>query len=154
MNYIEKYLMEGEHIVFIPELHIALYWRPLIWAIIGIGMMAIPTEGTMLQIQLLGCFVLIVISIIKCINAYGGKQYILTNKRIIAKQGIIQRHSLELLLRKCEGVEIHQSISGRIFNYGTVLVTTGEATNCFEYIKDPIRFSNAINQMTDTLKCY
>lgn len=85
---------------------------------------------------------------------YGGRQYVLTNRRIIAKKGLVQRDSLELLLRKCEGVQIRQSVLGRIFDYGTVIVTTGEATNYFEYIKNPIAFSSAINQMIDSLKSF
>ena len=34
----------------------------------------------------------------------------------------------------------------------TILVTTGEATNKFDHIKDPIVFSTRINQMIDNLK--
>ena len=63
-----------------------------------------------------------------------------------------ESNSLELMLRKCEGVQIKQTMLGRIFNYGTVYVTTGEATNSFEYIQDPIVFSTKIHQMIDALK--
>ena len=59
---------------------------------------------------------------------------------------------MELMLHKCEGVQIRQSMLGRIFNYGTVYVTTGEETNSFEYIQDPIVFSTKIHQMIDTLR--
>ncbi|MFR5270707.1 MAG: PH domain-containing protein [Hoylesella buccalis] len=68
------------------------------------------------------------------------------------QKGIVERNSLELMLRKCEGVQIKQTMLGRIFNYGTVYVTTGEATNSFEYIQDPIVFSTKIHQMIDALK--
>lgn len=91
-------------------------------------------------------------AVLGSVSAHGGRQYALTNKRIIAKKGIIERNSLELMLRKCEGVQIKQTMLGRIFNYGTVYVTTGDATNSFEYIQDPIVFSTKIHQMIDALK--
>ena len=146
--------MEGEQVVHIPQLHSSLYWGALSWAVFGIVIMVFPTDGTLFKIQLSASLILILISVLKCIKMYGGRQYVLTNRRIIAKKGLVQRDSLELLLRKCEGVQIRQSVLGRIFDYGTVIVTTGEATNYFEYIKNPIAFSSAINQMIDSLKSF
>ena len=140
--------MEGEQVVYIPQLHSSLYWGALSWAVFGIVIMVFPTDGTLFKIQLSASLILILISVLKCIKMYGGRQYVLTNRRIIAKKGLVQRDSLELLLRKCEGVQIRQS------DYGTVIVTTGEATNYFEYIKNPIAFSSAINQMIDSLKSF
>lgn len=154
MKYIDKHLMEGEQVVYIPQLHSSLYWGALSWAVFGIVIMVFPTDGTLFKIQLSASLILILISVLKCIKMYGGRQYVLTNRRIIAKKGLVQRDSLELLLRKCEGVQIRQSVLGRIFDYGTVIVTTGEATNNFEYIKNPIAFSSAINQMIDSLKSF
>ena len=154
MKYIDKHLMEGEQVVYMPQLHSSLYWGALSRAVFGIVIMVFPTDGTLFKIQLSASLILILISVLKCIKMYGGRQYVLTNRRIIAKKGLVQRDSLELLLRKCEGVQIRQSVLGRIFDYGTVIVTTGEATNYFEYIKNPIAFSSAINQMIDSLKSF
>lgn len=56
------------------------------------------------------------------------------------------------MLRKCEGIQVEQSILGRILNYGTLLVTTGEATNSYKSIKKPIEFSTRINEQIDKLK--
>ncbi|MBR6493828.1 MAG: PH domain-containing protein, partial [Prevotella sp.] len=65
---------------------------------------------------------------------------------LILKRGIIRRESTDLILRRCEGVSIRQSITGRIFRYGTVSVSTGEVVNEFRLIEDPVRFSTQINQ--------
>lgn len=152
MGYIEKSLMDGEQIVYQPQLHSVIYWRPALLAVLGILILVVPTEGKLLYIQLALSTLLIFLSILGGIKAHGGRQYVLTNKRLIAKKGIIERNSLELMLRKCEGVQIKQSFIGRIFDFGTILVTTGEATNKFDHIKDPIVFSTRINQMIDNLK--
>ena len=56
------------------------------------------------------------------------------------------------MLRKCEGIQVEQSILGRILNYGTLLVTTGEVTNQYKMIKDPVTFSTRINEQIDMMK--
>ena len=76
-------------------------------------------------------------------------EYALTNKRLIMKSGIIARRTVELMLTKCEGVSIDQSIMGRLLGYGTLLATTGGATNKFRKIADPVVFRNRINEQTD-----
>ena len=152
MGYIDKSLMEGERVVYRPRLHSAIYWRSASLAAVGILLLVFPTEGTLFHLQIAACLLLVLFAVLGSVSANGGRQYALTNKRIIAKKGIVERNSLELMLRKCEGVQIKQTMLGRIFNYGTVYVTTGEATNSFEYIQDPIVFSTKIHQMIDALK--
>ena len=72
--------------------------------------------------------------------------YAVTNKRVILKSGIIRRDALELMLNKCEGIRINQGIWARIFNYGTLLVTTGGMTNTFRFVSAPMKFRQAINE--------
>ena len=59
------------------------------------------------------------------------------------------RRVKELMLRKCEGIQVEQTFFGRIFDYGTLNVTTGEQTNSYKMIKDPITFSTRINEQID-----
>ena len=89
---------------------------------------------------------LLLAALIWAVNIYGGRKYLLTNKRLILKRGIIKRNSLDLILRRCEGVSISQSIMGRILDYGTVIVSTGEVSNSFSHIENPVKFSSMINQ--------
>ena len=77
---------------------------------------------------------------------YGSRQDGVANRDAIAKnesakRGLIKRTSHELLLRKCEGISIEQSLMGRLFGYGSVLVSTGEEKNRYDYIKTPLDFS-------------
>ena len=89
---------------------------------------------------------------IKALETNGGKRYVVTTRRLIFKRGYIRRECQDLVLRKCEGVQTEQTIFGRILNFGSVIVTTGEVTNTYKYIRNPLRFSSAINQMIDNLK--
>ena len=144
MSYIEKNLMEGEQIVYEARQHWIIYWLPALLVVLGIAQFAIPVE---IVTQLCLALVLALVAGVWAINIYGGRKYILTTKRLILKRGIVRRDSLDLILRRCEGVSIQQSIMGRILDYGTVVVSTGEVTNSFERIQNPVKFSSQINQM-------
>lgn len=146
MGYIEKNLMEGEQIVYEARQHWIIYWRPFLLLLLAIALFAIPTQGTEFTVQMVASATLLVVAAIWAVNIYGGRKYILTTSRLILKRGIIRRESTDLILRRCEGVSIRQSITGRIFRYGTVSVSTGEVVNEFRLIEDPVRFSTQINQ--------
>ena len=146
MGYIEKNLMEGEQIVYEARQHWIIYWKPFLLLLVAIGLFAIPSQYMELTIQMVASATLLVVAAIWAVNIYGGRKYILTTSRLILKRGIIRRESTDLILRRCEGVSIRQSITGRIFRYGTVSVSTGEVVNEFRLIEDPVRFSTQINQ--------
>lgn len=150
MGYIEKHLMQDEKVVSKAKLHWIVYFGPGLVALLAIGLLFISDFSWLLRICLmLGLWLC---ALIWAVAIDGGKQYVVTTRRIIFKHGIIKRSSLELLLRKCEGIKVEQSIMGRILGYGTVLVTTGEATNRYDYIRHPVTFSTCINQQIDNLK--
>ncbi len=76
---------------------------------------------------------------------YYSTKFIVTSERIILKSGILTREAMELMIDKCEGVMVSQSIFGRIFNYGTITVTTGEVSNLYKMVSDPLSFRDAIS---------
>ena len=72
---------------------------------------------------------------------YWTTELAITNKRIIAKFGFIRRATVELLLPKAESVQVDQSILGRLFNYGSVLVSgAGIPQAPVPGISDPLVF--------------
>ena len=146
MGYIEKNLMDGEQIVYEARQHWMIYWKPFLLLLIGIDLFAIPTSDMALIMQICMSLVLLVVAGIWAVNIYGGRKYILTNRRLILKRGLVRRESTDLVLRRCEGVSIAQSIMGRMLGYGTVTVSTGEVANQFQLIEHPVEFATHINQ--------
>lgn len=74
----------------------------------------------------------------------------ITNKRIIAKFGFIQRRTVEINLAKVESIQVDQTLAGRILNYGTLVVAGGG--NPFApipSIHDPIEFRRKFMEATD-----
>ena len=147
MGYIEKNLMNGEQIVYEARQHWIIYLKPFLLLLIAIGLFVIPTKDMALLMQVCMSVVLLVVAAIWAVNIYGGRKYILTNRRLILKRGILRRESTDLVLRRCEGVSISQTILGRMLNYGDVNVSTGEVANKFVQIEIPVQFSSQINQL-------
>ncbi len=76
-----------------------------------------------------------------------------TDRRIIAKFGFIRRSTVELNLTKIESVRVEQSVAGRIFGYGSIIVTgTGSTMDPIAFIADPIRFRQAVQAATDAIQ--
>lgn len=143
MSYIQNNLQTGEEIKYKANIHWYIFVYPLILLLLGALFSSARTDFiyyTGLLLLVLGLFQLIKRILLKI-----GAEYVITNKRVILKSGILGRDALELILSKCEGLRIKQSMIGRILGFGSILVTTGGATNIFKFISKPLKFRNTIN---------
>ena len=86
------------------------------------------------------------VSLVQRVFVKVGSIYAGTNKRVIIKTDIISCRTVELVLAKCEGIQVMQAILGHIFGYGSIVVTTGGVTNCYYYVSNPFRFKMEINK--------
>jgi uncharacterized membrane protein YdbT with pleckstrin-like domain len=68
-----------------------------------------------------------------------------TERRVLAKKGIIRRSTSELYLTRIEGVEIDQGIFGRVLGFGTVRIRgTGDQVAEIPGILKPLDFKKAV----------
>lgn len=73
-----------------------------------------------------------------------------TNKRVIAKFGFISRQTIELNISKVESIQVNQGILGRIFNFGTLIVSgAGNPQAPIPGISDPMSFRRAFMESQD-----
>lgn len=149
MGYVEQNLMPGEQVVYKAKLHWALFVGPT--ATTGIGMLLIiittlgSEETAATACIALPVFLLGVLSGISSAVMYLTTEFALTDKRVIAKAGLIRRRSLDLLLTKVESIGVSQPIMGRIFNYGTITVTgTGGTKEPFKTVADPLELRRQV----------
>lgn len=99
--------------------------------------------------QLAAIFVLLtgVFSLLGAYVIYASSEYGITNKRIIMKQGVIQRRTTEIFLSKIESINISQSIMGRISGYGGIIIVgTGGTTDYYNNVPNPVHFRNLVQQ--------
>jgi uncharacterized membrane protein YdbT with pleckstrin-like domain len=66
------------------------------------------------------------------------------------KVGVFHTRSIELLLHKIEAIAVEQTLMGRIFDYGSIVITgTGGTQEPFSHIQAPLAFRRAVQSVTD-----
>jgi uncharacterized membrane protein YdbT with pleckstrin-like domain len=140
-SYIQGQLLPGETIVAEGKAHWIGYVGGAL--LILIGLLFIASTG------IFG-WLLAVLGIIRLVAAYihsTTTELALTNKRVIAKFGLIRRESVDLALAKVEGVNYTQSVLGRLFGYGSIVVRgTGGGGTPIPRIAQPDLFRNAVSK--------
>lgn len=131
-SYIENNLIRDEKIIRTARVSL---W--VILPFIIVGFLLLPFFG-------IGLILWIKAAIIYFCTELG-----FTNKRVIAKFGFIRRTTIELNIDRIESVQVHQSILGRMFFYGTIIVSgAGNPQAPVPYISDPVYFRRALLQYT------
>lgn len=143
MNYLNNQLQPGEEVIYVAKLHFFLFVQPIVLLLLGWWLYGTDTKVIHYGGILLLFFGLV--SLIQRIMVKIGSVYAVTNKRVILKTGVVSRRAVDLVLAKCEGLQIKQSVMGRIFGFGTITVTTGGAGSSYPFIADPLRFKKEIN---------
>jgi uncharacterized membrane protein YdbT with pleckstrin-like domain len=76
--------------------------------------------------------------------------FAVTNKRVMMKVGVLRTRSIELLLGKIEAITVDQSLLGRVFGYGDIVVTgSGGTREPFGGIQSPLAFRRAVQSVAD-----
>jgi uncharacterized membrane protein YdbT with pleckstrin-like domain len=81
---------------------------------------------------------------------YKTTELAITNKRVIAKFGFISRKTIEISVKKVESIQVDQSILGRIFNYGSLIIAgAGDPQAPVSGISNPMGFRRAFMEAQD-----
>lgn len=83
-------------------------------------------------------------------TVYKTTEMAFTNKRLIAKTGFIRRKTVEVKINRIESLQVDQSILGRLFNYGTLILSgAGTPQAPIHGLKDPLAFRNEFFKFID-----
>jgi len=133
MSYIDKSLAPNEEILMRGR------WPMLHWI------------GAWLALLLLGWIIVGLFIFIRAALHMSTTQFAVTDKRIVLKEGWLNVRTHELAAESVEGVQLVQSIWGKLFGYGRILVTgTGDARIVFPPMAHPIAFRRAIETSRGT----
>jgi membrane protein YdbS with pleckstrin-like domain len=72
----------------------------------------------------------------------------LTDRRIIAKSGLVARNTVEMNLSKVESLHVNQGLMGRLLDYGDVTVVgTGSSLEPLRGIADPLELRRKLGEL-------
>lgn len=143
MSYVDSTLLPGEQVTFRTHLHWVIFARSVAILLIGVLIFAFAVHGALAMLGGVVALVGLVLWVFAYIHRRTS-EFAVTNKRVIVKVGVLQRRTIEMLLRQVEALEVSQTILGRIFDYGTLLIIgSGGTREPFQRISAPLEFRRA-----------
>ncbi len=144
MGYLEQSIGPRERLLFEAKVHWIVYAAPVFWMIVGV-VLAPVTYYISLILTIGG-----LIALIGALIYSSTTDLAVTDKKIIAKWGLISRRTIEQRLGKVDTVQVDQGILGRILDYGNITVTgSGFAPTPIKLIAKPLTFRRAVEAAED-----
>ncbi|HEY8067588.1 MAG TPA: PH domain-containing protein [Burkholderiales bacterium] len=131
-SYVDSTLLQGEMVLYRARISL--------WSLAHLIVL-----GVLLAVVVVGIGILVWAYI-----RYRTTEFAVTDKRIIAKTGLVSRNTTELFLDKVESLHVEQSVPGRIFDFGTITIHgTGTTTEPIRNISAPLMLRKQFMQAAD-----
>ncbi|HEX7950307.1 MAG TPA: PH domain-containing protein [Candidatus Limnocylindrales bacterium] len=155
MSYADSLLATGERILHRERQHwLVLLWGarlPIVAMVLGVLLLVLSSAVTDLFSQIVfwagaALFVGGLAFLVWATLRYLNQEYVLTNRRVIEVQGVVNKRSTDSSLEKINDAILTQSIFGRIFGFGDLEVLTASEAGIerFQMIVNPILFKKAM----------
>lgn len=150
-RYIDEILQPGEKVLYSTNAH-WMFYLPAIGAwIIVFGLLVLSRmtlNDNLVMLCLATAAVIAIVALYWTVRAWFHRlttETDVTNRRVVHKTGFIKRRTFEMALDKVESVDVNQTITGRLLNYGDVTILgVGEGKETISTIAEPLAFRNAI----------
>jgi hypothetical protein len=155
MSYADSLLATGERILHRERQHwLVLVWGarlPIVAMVLGIVLLIVSSAMSGLSSQLIfwaGAILFIggLAFLVWATMRYLNQEYVLTNRRVIEVQGVVNKRSTDSSLEKINDAILTQSIFGRVLGFGDLEVLTASEAGIerFQMIVNPILFKKAM----------
>lgn len=143
-SYIEQHLLKNE---VIQESFFISFWafaKPIAWALAALAAAVWAYSNQWIT---LGTYLIVIPPnvLLYVWLMRRTTEMAVTDLRVIIKVGLVKRDTWEVYLTRIEGVEVDQSVCGRIFNYGDLRVRgVGTEVIPIKSVCDPLAFRKAV----------
>jgi len=152
MRYVRRVLQPGETIVYATQLHWVVFLRTILLLIVCVilaGAAVSTSDNQNISLALaIAAIIFALLAVSAGLRAFirrSTTELAITDHRVIYKTGLLARHTVEMNRDKVESVDVDQTVSGRIFGYGTIIVRgVGGSLEPIRNIGDPLTFRSYI----------
>lgn len=160
-SYVDSTLLPNEVVIYRANVSL---WSLFSHLLLGVLLVAVGFALTFLYwatikestIELsISLFVVAVglISFLWAYIRYKTTEFAVTDRRIIAKTGLIARNTVEMFLDKVESLNVDQGVMGRILDYGTIGIRgTGVTEETIRNISNPLMLRKQFMAAADTYR--
>lgn len=150
-RYIDEILQPGEKLLYSTTVHGIIYLPGLLAWVVALLLLPVAygVEIGSVKIVALACALLLsaygLVAVVRAWFRRWSTEFDVTDRRIVHKYGFIERRTVEMNMDKVESVDVHQSILGRLLDYGDVVVHgVGESWEPVATIGSSLQFRNHI----------
>jgi uncharacterized membrane protein YdbT with pleckstrin-like domain len=147
-RYIHEILQPDEKLVFSTTIHWMIYLPGILLWIATVVIYLIGANSATPQLWLMSAIAVGLIAAFTTFRAWFRRwttEIDVTDRRIVFKRGFIRRHTVEMNMDKVESVDVDQSILGRVFDFGDIVVRgTGAGIEPLHNIQAPLQFRNYV----------
>jgi len=144
VSYIKSQLLPGEEIRYRGHLHRSIFLPAGLFAVLAVLALVIAMQSGDWPL-FYGLAVPAVVAYVWAQIIYTTSEFAITNKRVVIKVGWLRRRTVETMLSKVEGINVDQSLLGRLLGYGSIVITgTGGTAEPFRNIGDPFEFRRQV----------
>ena len=145
MRYIDHILQPGEKVMHSTTIHWIVY-LPGIALLIVAAAVAAPSHSAPVLLPIAAvCALAAFLLLFRAWFRRWTTEIDITDRRIVYKRGFIRRHTVEMNMDKVESVDVDQSIMGRLFNYGDIVIRgVGVGLEPLHNIDAPLEFRNHV----------
>ena len=159
--YSPKFLNEGERIILDLHPHWWDFVRPASYSVLGFvlalmsGEIAQPSdEGWKVGLEWLAVRASWALAIVGALGLaieavkWSRTHFVLTNHRVIYREGVVARTGVEIPIRRVNNVNFHQSFLERLVGAGDLLIESGgeDGQSRFANIRNPEEVQNTIQR--------
>jgi len=147
-RYIDDILQPGEKIVYSGTIHWIIYLPGMAVMLVAVFCLTRYGNTPAGPFWLIAAVMLAVIGMIGILRAWFQRwttEIDVTDRRVVYKRGFIRRHTVEMNMDKIESVDVDQSVLGRLFDFGDIVIRgTGVGIEPLRRIGSPLEFRNHV----------
>lgn len=139
MGYIEQNLLDDEKIIYRTRKHPIIFFAPALWTLC-IFIFLLNSNPWVVKLSILPALAALITGCYQLLD-FVTAVFVVTNKRIVMKEGFFFRHVNDLRLATVSNISVNQSLLGQALDYGTVVINPfGGENDFFPEIAHPNEF--------------
>lgn len=151
MSYIDRNLLPSEQIVFRTKKHLIIFFYPLVLTMLALYAYYYMHSNFILAPVELAPALIALIFWASAGLQYLTSEFVVTNKRIMMREGFFVRHATELRINTISQINVDQNLMGQILDYGRVSLNAFGAFDTFYLIAHPYAFQRYANEQLEKM---